>query len=416
MIRLHQEELRSMYPDMSADFAARMVTLLHALPTAKEEKQVKHRSAAMILAAALLLAALSTTAYALTRPTVLDWLLTTHNPASIELESTAQDVRAEASADGITARITSLVYDGSQIAFSYELENSVPAQPVLVALDSTITLNGKAVKIPHYQRDLYGQLVPSADLDMVPVQRNPIRRGSWCSGLPEGLSGTVQGEATFVVYRPEKAFAYLVEPGSMWLDKTIQDADALADLADVRATLKSFTNTIIAESDDPDAWAAQGYTVLAPFHSYEVTDIRCHLVETARIRIPFAFDADNAIAYDFSGAAAQLADCTAQAIEFRLTPLTTRVHVHLTPAENSEAAARALADKYGAFTLTDETGAPVAYSEMDAMFGVGPRVTQKDGQWVCCHWEEMPGLQAFPASIGFTLQNAEPFRFDLPRK
>lgn len=416
MIRLNQKDLQSMYPSPSADFTARMDALLHALPTAKEEKQVKRISRTVILAAALLLAALSTTAYALTRPAVLDWLLTTHNPASTELESSAQDIQAEASSDGITARITSLVYDGSQIAFSYELENSNPTQPLVVVLDSTITLNGEAVTIPHYQRDLHGQLVPSADLDMVPVQRNPIRRGSWCSGLPEGLSGTVQGEATFVVYRPEKAFAYLVEPGSMWLDETIQDADALADIADVRATLESFTNTIIAESDDQDAWAAQGYTVLAPFHAYEVTDALSHLVETARIRVPFTFDADRALAYDFSGAAAQLADCTAQAIEFRLTPLTTRVHVHLTPADNSEAAARALADKYGAFVLTDDAGAPVAYSEMDAMFGTGPRVTQEDDRWVCCHWEEMPGLQAFPASVGFTLQNAEPFRFDLPAK
>lgn len=412
MIRLHQEELRSMYPDMSAEFAARMDALLHALPAAKEEKQVKRISRTMILAAALLLAALSTTAYALTRPAVLDWLLTTRNPASIELESSAQDVFAKASADGITARITSLVYDGSQIAFSYELENGAPTQPVVVMLDSTITLNGLAVTIPHYQHDRHGQLVPSADLDMVPVQRNPIRRGSWCSGLPEGLSGRVEGEVTFVIYRPEKAFAYLVAPGSMWLDETIQDPD----IADVRKTLESFTNTIIAESDDPDAWAAQGYTVLASFHAYEAADARSHLVEVARIRVPFAFDADKAIAYDFSGAAAQLADCTAQAIDFRLTPLTTHVHVHLTPDDNSEAAARALADKYGAFSLTDDAGAPVTYSEMDAMFGVGPRVTQEDGQWVCCHWEEMPGLQTFPANVGFTLENAEPFRFDLPTK
>lgn len=412
MIRLHQEDLRSMYPDISAEFAVRMDALLHALPTAKEEKQVKRISRTIILATALLLAALSTTAYALTRPAVLDWLLTTRNPASIELESSAQDVFAEASADGVTARITSLVYDGSQIAFSYELENSDPAQPVVVVLDSTITLNDQAIAIPHYQQDHDGQLVPSANLDMVPVQRNPVRRGSWCSGLPEGLSGVVQGEATFVVYRPEKAFAYLVAPGGMWLDETTQDPD----IADVRATLESFTNTIIVEGGDPDVWAAQGYTVLASSPVYEISDARSHLIEAARIRVPFTFDADNFVAYDFAGTRFELADCTAEVLQFRVTPLTTAIHVHLLPAENNESAARALADSYGAFNLTDESGTSVTYSQMDAMFGVGPSVRQKDGQWFCCHWEEMPGLQTFPASIGFTVQIGDLFRFDLPAK
>lgn len=412
MIRLHQEDLQAMYPGMSAEFTARMDALLHALPAAKEEKQVKRISHTIILAAALLLAALSTTAYALTRPAVLDWLLA-RSPASVELESTAQDVHAEATADGITARLTSLVYDGTQIAFAYELENSDPAQPAVVLLDSTITLNGKPASIPHYQQDHDGQLVPSPHLDMVPAQRNPAQGGSWRSGLAEGLSGLVQGEMTFIVYRPEKAFAYLVAPGSMWLDETIQSPDALADIADVRATLESFTNTVIAEGDDSDTWAAQGYTVIGSSSVFTPADPQSHLVETARIRVAFTFDADNVIAYDFSGTSAHLSDCTVEALQFRLTPLTTRIHVHLIPAENTEAAVRALADKYGTFSLTDEHGAPVTYSEMDSMFGSRPRVTQVDDQWVCCYWEEMPGLQFFPRCVGFTAQTGDLLRINL---
>ena len=418
MIQLHQEELQAMYPGMSAEFTARMDALLHALPAAKEEKQVKHRTAAMIFAVALLLAALSTTAYALTRPAVLDWLLSTRNPASIELERTAQEVRAEATADGVTARITSLVYDGSQIAFSYELENSDPTQPVVVALDSAIALNGEVVPIPHFQQDHNGTLVPSPHFDVLPVHRNPVKRGGWCSKLPEGLSGTVQGEMTFIVYRPEKVFAYPVGPDSMLRDTSIQDAATLAEIADVRATLESFRNTIIVEEDAPDAavWAEQGYTVIDSAPVISPTDPQSHLIETARIRVPFSFDADNFVAYDFSGARFELANCTAEVLQFRLTPLTTAIHVHLTPAENSEAAARALADSQGAFILTDEAGASVTYSEMDAIFGVGPRAKQADGQWVCCHWEEMPCLLFFPGSIGFTVQTGDLFRFDLTVK
>lgn len=415
MIRLHQEELQAMYPGMSAEFAARMDALLHALPAAKEEKQVKHRTAAMIIAIALL-AVLSTTAYALTRPAVLDWLLTSRSPASIELESTAQEIRAEATADGVTARITSLVYDGSQIAFSYELENSDPTQPVVVLPDETITLNGKAVPIPHFQQDHDGTLVPSPHFDVLPVHRNPVKRGGWCSKLPEGLSGTVQCEMTFIVYRPEKAFAYLAGPDSMLRDTSIQDAATLAEIADVRATLESFANTVIAEGDDPDAWAAQGYTVIGSSPVFIPADPQSHLVEAARIRVAFTFDADNFVAYDFSGTRFELADCTAEVLQFRLTPLTTALHVRLIPAENTREAAKALAERCGTFALTDENGVPVEYSEMDCMYGDWPGAVERDGQWVCDYWEEMPGLLVFPGSIGFTVQTGDLFRFDLTVK
>ncbi len=418
MIQLDPKQFKGIYPDAPADFTLRMRKLLHELPATKEEKQVKHRSAAMILAIALLLAALSTTAYALTRPAVLDWLLTSRSPASVELECTAQEIRAEATADGVTARITSLVFDGSQIAFSYELENSDPALPVLVLPDSVITMNGEAIPIPHYQQDHDGTLVPSPHFDVLPVHRNPVKRGGWCSKLPEGLSGTVQGEMTFIVYRPEKAFAYLAGPDSMLRDTSIQDASSLAETADVRATLESFSNTIIVEEDAPDAaaWAEQGYTVIDSAPVFIPGDPQSHLVETARIRVPFTFDADNFVAYDFSGMRFELADCTAEVLQFRLTPLTTALHVRLIPAENTREAAKALAERCGTFALTDENDMPVEYSEMDCMYGDWPGAVERDGQWVCDYWEEMPGLLVFPGSIGFTVQTGDLFRFDLTAK
>ncbi len=416
MIHLDQSKLQSMYPPISEEFNARMGQMIHALPTPKEDTQVKKASLRLLLIAALIVMALSTTAIALTRPAILDWLLGAMGAGSAELESITQEVRAEASADGITARITSVVYDGRQLALSYEVENADLSLPVAVRLNSTLTLNGASVAIPHHQQDRNGQLVPSPHLDVLPVRRNPVQGGSWCSALPDGLSGMVQGEITFIVYHPEKAFAYLISPDSMLADTTIEDADVLAEIADVRATLEGFANTVIVEGDDPEAYAAQGYTVIGSSPVYEVTDAHSHLMEAARITVSFTFDADAVIAHDLSGAQAEFADFTAYAAAFRLTPLKTDVDVRLIPRENTQAAAAALADRCGPCALTNETGKPVEYSDMDYCCSLWPYVTCMDGQWLCRYLLDMPGLLTFPESVVFTVQTGELFRFDLTDK
>ena len=85
---------------------------------------------------------------AVTKPAILNWLLGNqdargYQDANEVLEQSAQTVVAENSADHITVRINSVVYDSYQFAFSYELENDQPDQPAMVAVDSCALVNGK---------------------------------------------------------------------------------------------------------------------------------------------------------------------------------------------------------------------------------------------------------------------------------
>lgn len=425
MIHLDMQQLQALYPAPSEDFRARMLRMVHSLPASREEKPMKRIHFAIILTTILLLI-LSTTAFALTRPAVIDWLLPAGSPASPELEKAAQEVNSEASGDGVTVRLTSLVYDGAQLAFSYEAEVADPTQPALVLLASELTVDGRAVGVPHYVSNTSdARLVPSPHLDVLPVQRNPFHSGGWSDTIGQPLTGMVTGEAFFNVYRPEKAFAVLIPADSDFYDDSI-DGEYRAELDDALATLRSFPDVLLVDGsedicfvddivDNAEALAAQGYTVLGHSGStvFTVDDPRCHVVQTARIAVPFAFDADNVFYYDFSGRTFTLPECTAQVEQLLLTPLVTRIKVQLIPAENTEAAARALADACGPFTLTDEAGQPVVYSEMDTMYSMHPVVACKDGQWLIRYWEELPGLQAFPEQIGFTVQTGELFHVDL---
>lgn len=417
MIQLHQDQLQNMYPPISAAFADRMSCMIRRLPAEKEAKKMNKPSLRMIIIAALIILAMSTTAIALTRLAVLDWLLGAGGSGSFELANTAQEVHAETTVDGVTACITGAVYDGRQIAFSYEVENADPTHPVLVALDYTFTVNGQEATLPPVTDTPDTRLVPSPHLDILPAKRNPVTGGDWSQAFAQPLRGQVNCEVTFIIYRPQKGYAILIDPDCMLRDSTITGADELAEIADSRATLESYANAILIEDDaqDAEAWTAQGYTVLNQSGSpyYSVLDPRSNLVEDARIPVRFSFDANKAIFHDFSGTSFQLDDCTAEAITFRLSALTTYIHVYLVPAENSEAAAHALADQYGAVTLTDENGVPIEYSDMDYCYSPSPDVICKDGQWLCRYLLDMPSPLIFPQSVGFTVSTGDLIRFDL---
>lgn len=426
MIRLDPDTLRHGYPTMPDNFSARMTRLLHGLPQEKEAP-MKRNILRVALIAALILAALCTAAYALTRPAVIDWLLTANAPASPQLESTAQVIHSESTADGITVRLTGLVYDGAQLAFSYETENADPTQPALVLLSSNLTVAGQPVGVPHYVSNTGdARLVPSPHLDVLPVRRNPLPGGGWSNTIGQPLTGTVAGEVCFEVYRPEKAFAVLIPADSDFYDDTI-GGEYRAELDDALATLRSFPDVLLLDGsedivfiddtlDDAEALAAQDYTVLwqGGRPVFPVDDPRCHAVQTARITVRFTFDADNAFRCDFSGTAVTRPEGTVQVEQLLLTPLVTRFHIVILPAENTQEAARALADRYGLCALTDEAGLPVVYSEMDSMWSMQPTVVCRDGQWLVRYQEELPGLQEFPQSIGFAVSTGELLRFDLP--
>ncbi len=410
MIRLDPKELQGMFPDMPEGFAERTGRMLQALVSSKEEKHMKRISLRTTLIAAVLVLSMMTTALALSRPAILDWLLG-NGTAGTELTQIAQEVSAEATADGITARITGVVYDGRSFAFSYELENADPDQAALVALCGDLTLNGQTIRLMAYVDDAPDTtLVPSLHLDALPVRRNPVSGGAWSQKLTEGLSGQAVCDVTFIIYRPQKAFAYLCTPDSMLRDAVITDADALAEVADVRATLERFDNAVIVEGEweDVDRLVREGYTVIGDAEELS------NLTETARITVHFTFDADRVIAYDLTPAEAiDLPDATVQISQFLLTPLRTQFCVDVLPAQNTQEAANALADKLGAYALTDENGAPLAFAAMDGMAVEFPDVQCIDGQWLCRYREERPGVEAFPQSVGFVTKVGELFRLTM---
>ena len=106
-------------------------------------------------------------------------------------------------------------------------------------------------------------------------------------------------------------------------------------------------------------------------------------------------------------------DATLHVEQFRLSSLETRIDLWLIPQENTEKAACALAEKYGEYTLADEQGEGVQYSEMDYLASATPYVTQIDGQWICRYLSQMPGLLQFPESISFIAGGDELICFDL---
>lgn len=383
----------------------------------KEEKNVNRtgkRPSKLVVVAIALVLVFATTAFALTRPAVLSWL-TGYAPVSTQLESTAQTIIGENTVDGITARVTSIVYDGNKLAFAYELENEQPDMPVLVAANPMMSFDGNEVQM-YCTADPYApQMVPSPHLDVLPVKRNPVVGGGEVY-VSNNAEGKVTCEMTFVVYKPENKFAVALLPDSMQANVESYTGDARAEAEDSLNTLKSFRNAIFATEADlaNEQWLAEKYTVIdGSGMLYNLPD-NSHLNEAAQIQVTFEFDASVAFACDFAETDdIALTDATLHVKQFRLSSLETRIDLWLIPQENTENAARTLAEKYGEYTLADEQGETVQYSEMDYMAAATPYVTQINGQWVCRYLSQMPGLLRFPESVAFTAGDEELIRFDL---
>lgn len=375
------------------------------------QKKPARRPSALAAFALVLVLLFAATAFALTRPAVLQWL-TGHAPASPQLEATAQSVLGENTADGITVRVNSIVYDGQKLAFAYEVENAQPATPVLVAVNPTMYIDGKAAEITSCTADSSTpQMVPSPHLDVLPVQRNPAVGGGVVR-VGDAAGDQVPCEISFVVYQPAQKFAIYLEPDSMQANAESYSGEARAEAEDSLHTLQSFQNAAFIQ--DPDHASEQGDTVInGSGQLYELPE-RSHLTEVSQIKVSFSFDASVAFACDFAGIDDQaLADATLHVNRFRLSSLETNMDLWLIPRQNTEKAAFALAQAYGPYTLTDEQGQPVQYSQMDFMADDQPSVMQINGQWVCRYQSEQPGLLRFPESVGFTAGGKELIRFDL---
>ncbi len=385
---------------------------------------------AVILIVIILLTGMAA-AYAVSRPALLAWLLgidgTTNQPypSSKALSSTVQHIHGEKKADHIAIRMNSLVYDGERLSFSYEVMNDAPALPALVAMEPRFLVNGEAVSLDEFKADgAEPCLVPSPHLDVLPVQRNPIVRGGWSRIIPQALNGETACEMTFIVYRPKKAFAVVPDPDDPIFRLEDCAPEQQAEVQDVIDTCGSFQNAVLAGRDDldPEKWFRDSYSVIGGFNdprewidpSEEGFD---HLIETARISVVFQFDAGIRQAFDISDQAdVLLEDCAVHVNRFRLSPLTTDVHIDLIPWENTMEAARALARKYGPMELTDGRGNPVEYAQMDSIYENTPWATQHDGQWLCRYMIAMPGLQYWPREISLTVNTGDLIRIALPSR
>lgn len=364
-----------------------------------------------------------TVAYAITKPAILNWLLGYGNTNPF-LEQSAQNITAENSADHITARINGVVYDGYQFAFSYELENDQPDQPAMVVLDGSVLVNGQSLGLNTSMND--PKLVPDTRQDILPVRRNPTDGGAWSLPIRQELSGTVTCEVTFMIYRPIKGFVVVSEPEDNIYHLDAYDADEQAEILDSWNTLRSFKNIIIADRTDNDIerWSRDDYTVIdsngwAYMSEWDIgkewTDAYLfNLQETARIPVTFTFNTDTAVVCDFSDAEdVELSDCTVHIHRLRFSPLTTIVDVSLIPKENSKVAALELAKRYGPIDLLDENGLPLIYADMDYEFSPNPWAMEqwKDNEgWACTYSIEMPGLEAWPKSVGIITEREELLR------
>lgn len=375
--------------------AQRVINIAHG----KEDRimNIKNRgrsSSRFIVVALILVLVFATSAFALTRPAVLNWL-TGNAPTSTQLESTVQSVIGENTGDVITVRMTSMVYDGEKLAFSYEVENEQPTMPVLVAANPMVSVDGKTAYMMHCTADPYApQMVSSPHLDVLPVKRNPAVGGGMVY-VSDVAEGKVACEMTFVVYKPENKFAVVLLPDRMQANVESYTGDTRAEAEDSLNTLRSFQNIVFATETDltNEQWLAEGYTVIDGSGILYDLPENSHLTEVSKINVTFEFDASMSFACDFAETDdIALADATLHVEQFRLSSLETRIDLWLIPQENTEKAARDLTEKYGAYTLIDEQGEAVQYSEMDYMVDTKPYVTKINGQWVCRYLSEMPGL------------------------
>ena len=427
---LEQLNLRNAYKPVPEAFRQ---TVLQTVQSVRTDAPVKRhrangwtfcgmsRKIAITVMAGILLIGMAV-AYAVSHPAILNWLLGAQLDPSVPLMSSVQKISGENAADHITVRMDSLIYDGERFSFSYEVENDDPSLPALVAMEPCFLVNGEPVSLEEFlANDAKPTLVPSARLDVLPVQRNPVVCGGWSQRIPGELEGEVTCEMTFIVYRPMKAFAIVPDPDNLIFRMEDCAPEQQAEIQDVLNTYLSFQSAVLADQDalDPQKWFREGYSVIGGFT--EVTEWIDpaeegfdHLTETARFTVFFRFDASIRQVFDFSETTdILLDDCTVRIISFRLSPLTTNVDIFLIPKENTEDAAKALVQKYGPMDLTDAEGIPVEYAEMDSIYENRPWASQYDGQWRCRYLLQMPGLQEWPDSVGLTVKTGDLLRVRL---
>ncbi len=360
-------------------------------------------------------------ACAVSWPVVMEWI-----SDAGPVQELVRPLAAENSADGITARIDGIVFDGERFLFGYQVENADPALPAMIVINGPIRVNGREEGLDSTDAGTADpQIVPSPRLDVLPVTRNPVDGAGWTLPIKQELNGEVTCEIDFHVYRPKKSFVCVREAG-LWIDALDEyDPDQQAEVLDSWEAMNSFRNVIIdgPEGRSPEDWFADGYTVIDSEGTIAWSDENdpdlYNMQETACIPVTIRFDASSPKAWDYSGTAdIEREDCTVHIEKVRFSALSTQVTFLMIPKENTREAAEALLNRYGSWWLTDGQGNkidPALYEKMshrEPDMWVVENWYEQSG-WACACLAEFSGLDPWPESVGIVTDAGELIRFDL---
>ncbi len=379
---------------------------LQVLTQIKGEPKVKKKlSLGLILAFALILITL--TVLAATQTGLLQYLVGSPEKASQELVGSVQPLDVEATADNIHVKLTGTAYDGEKLVISWETENLNPDQRAMLSVKS-VTAGEKTVW-PNYTNLSETWLPYIFGLQEEGFDRHHLKGGM--VGLVKGdekLTGQVPVKVEIAVQRPAGP---LVVVDDTLFDKENDDEESRAYHLKTRALIESFGIMIAKkEEQDPEAWFKKGYipvdaggNLLVPEGTVTGLFDNAYpgrMEVSAVIPLNFTLDADKGLSFvrDLSdGKDIKMDGFTVRVNTLRITPLTTRLNIHLIPEENSREQARVLHDRYTSI-LPTAGGKNLAYSDMEYEYGT--RIVQlPDGQWVAESNTLLPGVSAFPDSV-----------------
>lgn len=395
----------------------------------REKNQMKisktKRSAAVLAVALAIVLALAGVAYAATKLGILDYLVGGEDKASDNLKQSVQPIAVSATGDGIRVNLTGAVYDGDRLSLSFDMESLTPKELAMVTLD-TVTLNGDQVNLNFSSAN--EQWLPSVfNIDEETISRNPVYGGMLSDQLEKKYSGSIQGEATFIVTRPTNGKIVILDP-MMWYDypAAIEDAGTRKDYENRKQAIQGTQVEIagifdLGECLDIQRWFDSGYTMLnadggflldsslyQQYRDDNFGDVAAsHMIiqrngqmkETAKITIPFTIDADKALETrrEFTPDPVELSDYTVHFDAVVLTPLSTIIRMNFIP--NDSETAEAFAPSFALCELTDEKGELLKFSDME---GESNGYNEdEDGKSVYVIEYHYGGLNEMPKEIHF---------------
>ncbi len=374
-----------------------------------------------LMTAALLLT-LCGSAYALASHFgVLDYLVRGDENASDALKAAVQPVAATQTADDIRIDLNGAVYDDQRLALSFSAENLKPENMAMLSLDKII-LNGQNISINFSS---FGSPVDASDGVWVPdifsrnvagtLSRNPLSGGMLSAALRSDFSGTVSGEAVFIVSRPQSGKLVIADPVLYFdLNKAVPDPDVRADYQEQMDAIWQSGQEIMDAFECTDENLIRSLiqdgrtvvdcsgTILAEKWAGDMAGAgNDSMIETATIVLSFTLDADTAKAcvlqpetetVEWSGYAVTIKNVF-------LSPLSTRIALQL--SGESEAPTLPLP------TLIDENGNVLSFLDMESEAYTSGAEPDESGRWVQEFEWDYPGLEEFPKEIHFTFKETD---------